>query len=87
MLGKERYLLLVSDSTHAAIKIESILKELKLDGRIVPLPGELKASCGLSVKCKIEDIDEIKGILKEENLEISCYEVEKDGLKKNYKKL
>lgn len=69
MLEREFYVI-TFDSTHKAIKTEKIAKE-KLDVELIPTPREISSSCGLSLKFKEEQMDELMDILKDES---------KDGL-------
>ncbi len=69
MLAKEFYVI-TFDSTHKAIKTEKITKE-KLDVELIPTPREISASCGLSLKFKEEQLEELMDILKD---------TEKDGM-------
>lgn len=87
MILDEKYLLLVAESTHLIMKVEVLLKNKGISCRIIPLPGELKASCGLSIKIALEDEEILKKELETEKMEIELYSVEKKGLKKYYEKI
>lgn len=50
------YLIIVFDSTHYAIKTEKLMTQMKISGRLIPTPGNLRAGCGLSYK--IDSISE-----------------------------
>ena len=63
MLAKEFYVI-TFDSTHKAIKTEKITKE-KLDVELIPTPREISASCGLSLKFKEEQLEDLMEILKD----------------------
>lgn len=87
MIKSETFLLLVSNSTHFIIKLEKILQNSQLCCRIIPLPGEISAGCGLSVKCELSDREKIDSLLKENGIEIEQYIVHKNGLKKTFEKI
>ncbi|MGL5123203.1 MAG: DUF3343 domain-containing protein [Fusobacteriaceae bacterium] len=89
MIREEKFLILVADSTHLIIKTEILLKNNSIKCRVIPLPAELKASCGLSVKCEVENLKEIKKILNENKIEaeLEFYKVYKIGLKKSFEKI
>ena len=83
----EKFLLMAADSTHLVIKGEKILKEQGIDCRIIPLPSQIKASCGLSIRTVEENLLKVKGIFQENEIVMDFYLVEKMGLKKNFIKL
>lgn len=87
MIKEEKYALLIAESTHLIMKTESLLKENKIECRIIPLPGELKASCGLSVKIELEDLNNINRLLENNEINLEKYIVQKNGLKKQYEKI
>lgn len=83
----EKFLLLASDSTHFIMKLEKLLQNFEICCRIIPLPGEISAGCGLSVKIALDDMDKVNEILLKENIQINKYIVEKTGLKKKIEKI
>ena len=85
MIKKEEFLLLAAESTHLVIKNEKLLKEAGIDCRIIPLPSQITASCGLSIRTDLKDIEKIKEILY--NNEMELYLIKKSGLKKEIEKL
>ena len=79
----EEFNIISFESTHMAIKSEKILLEEKLEVRIIPVPREITASCGLALKISKEDFKRGLELLKCNNIELSgCYSVKKIGLKK-----
>lgn len=87
MMKEEKFFLLAADSTHLIIKSEKILKENGIECRIIPLPSEVKATCGLSIRTDIENKDIVDEILKSNGIELDRYSVVKTGLKKHIEKL
>ena len=87
MMKEEKFLLLAADSTHLIIKSEKLLKENGIECRIIPLPSEVKATCGLSIRTDIENKDIVDEILKSNGIELERYSVIKKGLKKHIEKL
>ena len=86
-MNSENFLVITIDSTHLVMKVEKLLIDNNIDVRIIPLPGELKASCGLSLKAKIEDANEILKLLIDNNIDKNIYNFylcEKNGFKKNF---
>ena len=87
MINMEKFLLMAADSTHLVIKGEKILKEKGIESRIIPLPSQIKASCGLSIRSDEGNLIEIKKIFQANEIVMDFYLVEKMGLKKNFIKL
>ena len=83
----EKFLLLASDSTHFVMKLEKLLQNFQIWCRIIPLPSEISAGCGLSIRAELSDKDKIDKILEENNIEVARYIVEKVGLKKKIERL
>lgn len=83
----EKFLLLASDSTHFVMKLEKLLQNFQIWCRIIPLPSEISAGCGLSIRVELSDKDKIDKILEENNIEVARYIVEKVGLKKKIERL
>ena len=79
MMKEEKFLLLAADSTHLIIKSEKLLKENGIECRIIPLPSEVKATCGLSIRMEFENKNKVR--------ELERYSVIKKGLKKHIEKL
>ncbi|WP_286033910.1 DUF3343 domain-containing protein [Fusobacterium necrogenes] len=83
----EKFLLLVSNSTHYVMKLEKLLQNFKICCRIVPLPKEISVGCGLSIRAELSDKEIIEKILKDNEVEVSKYLVEKEGFKKKIEKI
>lgn len=86
-MNSEKFLIITIDSTHLVMKVEKILVDQGIDIRIIPLPGELKASCGLSLKAKVEDAYKILECLNQNNIDKNIYTFylcEKNGFKKDF---
>ncbi len=57
------------NSTHHAIRTEKLLLEEGMKIMTLPTPREIAASCGLSIKFDLEDLDRVNLIMKENSLE------------------
>lgn len=87
MINNEVFLLIAIDSTHIVMQTEKILLKNNFNIKIIPLPSEIKSSCGLSIKGDINDVQSIFNCLKTNNLNISLikfYRGEKSGFKKSF---
>lgn len=83
MIKDEKFLILSAESTHLIIKLEKNLLDKEIPCRVIPLPTEISANCGLSVRVEIEYAEVIKKIVEEEKIKVTISLVEKHGLKKN----
>ncbi len=52
-------------STHSAMEAEITCEDNKLSCRLIPLPSEISAGCGLSLKCEVDDINTVTKPLQE----------------------
>lgn len=84
---QERFIVISTDSTHFVINLEKILLDKNIKCRVIPLPVEISANCGLAVKLDENDLEEAKKIILENNFLVNVALVEKNGLKKNIQKL
>lgn len=87
MIKDENFILLVAESTNLIMKTEAMLKDLGISCRILPLPSQLKASCGLSIKIELEDLEKVKKEIATQNIVLEGYMVEKKGIRKYFEKL
>lgn len=87
-MNDEIFNLVTFESTHSAIKAEKTLKKEGLKVKIIPVPTEISAGCGLSIRFNEEDLDKVKKIIKESVIEVSgYYSVKKNGFKKEIKQI
>lgn len=57
------------NSTHHAIRLDKLLGELGIRATTLPTPREITASCGISIRFLVDDIEKIKNTLIENNIE------------------
>lgn len=86
-MKSEKFLLLVSDSTHFVMQLEKLLQNYEICCRIIPLPSEVSAGCGLSIRMELEDSQKVDEIIQKEAIKVEKYIVEKIGLKKRVEKI
>lgn len=83
-MNTEIFNLATFNSTHSAIRAEKELITAGINIKIIPVPTEITASCGLSIKMSLEDLEKAKKVLSDNNIEVSgYYYVKKLGLKKD----
>lgn len=79
-MKKETYGVLTFKSTHFTIQAEKILKDKEIIFKIIPTPREITISCGLAILFSLDDLDRVKSIIKDENINIdSIYKYTKGG--------
>jgi len=77
---KENYIITTFYSTHLALKYEDLLKKNDLMVKIIPVPRQISASCGLAGRALSKDYDDILNLLEETSFDIEeIYELI-DGL-------
>lgn len=70
-------------ATSSALKAEKILKSLKAEFMMIPVPREISTSCGLAIKVQSDEFEKHYDYLIKNNVDIdSVYRVESNGKKK-----
>ncbi len=72
------------NSTHHAIRTDKLLNEENIKSTTLPTPREITASCGISIRFLLENLENIKEIVKDNKIEIKgIYKISKnlDGKK------
>ena len=77
MRKKTKQLVIPFSTTTAAMAMEKRAQEMEIFGRLIPLPSEISAGCGLSWKTKPEEKEKMLVFLEEEKLKWEAmYELE-----------
>ena len=77
MRKKTKQLVITFSTTTAAMAMEKRAQEMGIFGRLIPLPSEISAGCGLSWKTKPEEKEKFLVFLEEEKLKWEAmYELE-----------
>jgi len=76
----DNYYIITFENTHGAICGESTLKANKINVVVMPTPTYITKSCGISLKVKEEDIDQVKKLIKEEKLKIKGIYMKENSL-------
>ena len=66
MRKKTKQLVITFSTTTAAMAMEKRAQEMGIFGRLIPLPSEISAGCGLSWKTKPEEKEKMLVFLEEE---------------------
>lgn len=70
MREKQQRLIVTFKTTTGAMAMEKACKSANVPGRLIPVPRQISAGCGLSWLCNVEDKEKIETLLKESTLEI-----------------
>lgn len=77
MREKELKLVITFHTTAEAIAMEQACKNHRISGRLIPVPREISAGCGLAWCCQCEFKDTAKVFMAEHKLEMEsineCY--------------
>ena len=68
-MEKKVCLVISFDRTIDAMAFEDYCIKNNIEGRLIPLPKEISADCGLAWKCDINQVDEMKNSLLILNIE------------------
>ena len=83
----EKFLILSAESTHLVMQLEKIFLEKEIPCRVIPLPTEISANCGLAVRVELEYKEKALETVKTEEMQVAVSLVEKIGFKKNIEKI
>ena len=65
MRKKQKKVVFAFASTAIAMKMEKTMKEAGAPGRLIPVPKEITAGCGLSYIVEPEEKEQVEAIMKE----------------------
>jgi hypothetical protein len=66
-----RYGVVLFYTTSSAIRGEKVAKKAGIDCSLIPVPREFSSDCGISLRFIWTDIEQMKGVLKDNKVEIS----------------
>ena len=68
MIEKQQKIIVTFKTTLDAMAMEEICMEKKIEGRLIPLPKKIAASCGMAFCADVSKESEILLLLKEEDV-------------------
>ena len=68
----DKFKLLAFNSTHQAILTEKVLKENGHEMRLIPIPRNISASCGLAAKVRESDLEAVMKLVARHGIEVAC---------------
>lgn len=77
MRKKEQRLIITFDSTIEAMNMEELCKEMGVSGRLIPVPRQISAACGMAFSTFPGEKGEILAFMKENDVTYAgWYELE-----------
>ena len=73
MREKKRWLIITFHPTAAAIAMEKLCRAKGLPGRLIPVPRELTADCGMAWRAGTEDRAALESMVVQEKLEVAGF--------------
>ncbi len=70
MIEKKLSLVISFNKTVDAMSVEEYCLKNNVSGRLIPLPKEISAGCGLAWKCDVSQVDEMKNVFSELKIDI-----------------
>jgi hypothetical protein len=70
------YYIMAFDSTHHAIRTESLMKKERLEGEIIPTPRDIDVSCGLSIKLPGHSLDRLRCLIDTSQNRVRLYRID-----------
>ena len=70
MIKKKLCIVISFNKTVDAMAVEEYCLKNNVSGRLIPLPKEISAGCGLAWKCDVSQVDEMKNIFSELKIDI-----------------
>jgi hypothetical protein len=80
-IEKETYYMICFDSSQRAIQVESALAAEFEDIRLVPIPPEIRVSCGLGIKVSTELLPRLKERISDDQVFLVIREGSKRSVK------
>lgn len=81
------FIIVAFESTHDAIKSETLTGREGIAARLIPIPPEVSAGCGLALRIAPEAELLVRQILAEANVLGSYYVLKRDGSKRSVERL
>ncbi len=71
MREKQLRLVVTFNTTTGAMAMEKVCKSQEVAGRLIPVPRQISAGCGLSWLCNKEDEQKIRNLVEDNKLDIN----------------
>lgn len=68
MRKKNFYLLITFATTTQAMAFESFCIQNNIQGRLIPVPGQVRAGCGLAWRCSPKQMEDLMAVTKQNKI-------------------
>lgn len=70
-----KFAVILVDSTSHALRTEKLIKRLGLTCKLIPVPRHIGSDCGVCVRILFKELDIIKTLVTQNNINIQSIEV------------
>lgn len=84
---EQHFIIVAFDSTHDAIKAETEAGRAGISARLIPIPPEVSAGCGLALRAAPEELDKVRQLLKDQEITGQLYSLVRAGIRRTVEKL
>lgn len=81
------FIIVAFESTHDAIKSETLTGRAGIASRLIPIPPEVSAGCGLALRILPDDEPTVRQILTGANVAGSYYRLIRTGIKRTIERM
>ena len=79
---EQEFLIVAFESSHDAMKEETLLNREGLSVRLIPLPPEVSAGCGLALRSELDQESKVREILQREVIKGDFYRLIRKGIQR-----
>lgn len=79
---EQEFLIVAFESSHDAMKAETLLNREGLSVRLIPLPPEVSAGCGLTLRSELDQESKVREILQREVIKGDFYRLIRKGIQR-----
>lgn len=81
------FLIVAFASSHDALKAETVCAKQQLSVRLIPIPPEVSAGCGLALRSELGQADRVRDILEREGVQGDFYRLKREGIKRTVERM
>ena len=84
---EQEFLIVAFGSSHDAMKAETVLSKESLSVRLIPLPPEVSAGCGLALRSGLDQENKVREILQREAITGDFYRLIRKGIQRTVERM
>lgn len=81
------FFMVAFESSHDAMKAETMCTREKLAVRLIPIPPEVSAGCGLALRSELNDESAVRAVLKREAITGDFYRLIRKGIQRTVERM